>query len=161
MAWCLLSSQLLNNLSQQLVLSRLLWWWWWWWWWWLLLLLLLLLSTYICGIMFCFPIYTHPSRSPVQERLQLITQKVKDGKQTPGPCLGGMLFTCAIWPNVSNARNPGWLGYIGYHTTQLCGDYDKLLWGSLLITSRMESKSCFLSGLLWMKPFQSYHIQTV
>ena len=46
--------------------------------------------------------------------------------------------------DMSNERNPGCLGYIGYYTAQLCRDDNKPLRGSLLNNQdSMESKARF------------------
>ena len=45
---------------------------------------------------------------------------------------------------MSNEKSPGCLGYIGDYTTQLCGDYNKPLQGSLLNNQYfMESRRFF------------------
>ena len=47
-------------------------------------------------------------------------------------------------------RAPGWLGYIGDYTTQLYGDYNQPLSGSLLTNQdSMESERFFFSWLMF------------
>ena len=48
--------------------------------------------------------------------------------QSAGKGWGGGYFQefCFV-QHLSHEKNPGWLGYIGDYTTQLCGDYNEPL----------------------------------
>ena len=60
-------------------------------------------------------------------RKSMLSEKKMMSSGTVG-CWSLVVGVCpGWWNNLSNERNPGWLGYIGDYTTQLYRDYNKPL----------------------------------
>ena len=78
----------------------------------------------------CRIIHDPCSKRPTKIKSQVVVggaSLVVTAPKVPSELAGGILATGDEYIQLSNEKNPGWLGYIGYYTTQLYRDYNKQL----------------------------------